>query len=85
MIFRLLIYSCLQLLNLHGYGEYLCLLKRWLLNLAYFRHLRQLINDRLLIDRALLSDSILKQLLRLVMRFNVDISSNDLRRLSLLG
>ena len=85
MIFRLLIYSCLQLLNLHGYGEYLWLLKRWLLNLWYFRHLRQLINDRLLIDRALLSESILNQLLRLVMRFNVDISSNDLRRLSLLG
>jgi hypothetical protein len=85
MIFRLLIYSCLQLLNLHGYGEYLWLLKRWLLILAYFRHLRQLINDRLLIDRALLSESILNQLLRLVMRFNVDISIYDLRRLSLLG
>ena len=85
MIFRLLIYSCLQLLNLHGYGEYLWLLKRWLLNLAYFRHLRQIINDRLLIDRALLSESILNGKLRLVMRFNVDISSNDLRRLSLLG
>ena len=85
MIFRLLIYSCLQLLNLHGYGEYLWMLKRWLLNLWYFRHLRQLINDRLLIDRALLSESILNLLLRLVMRFNVDISINDLRRLSLLG
>jgi hypothetical protein len=72
----------LQLLNLHGYGEYLWLLKRWLLILAYFRHLRQLINDRLLIDRALLSESILNLLLRLV---NVDISIYDLRRLSLLG
>ena len=82
MIFRLLIYSCLQLLNLHGYGEYLWMLKRWLLNLWYFRHLRQLINDRLLIDRALLSESILNLLLRLV---NVDISIYDLRRLSLLG
>ena len=82
MIFRLLIYSCLQLLNLHGYGEYLWLLKRWLLNLWYFRNLRQLINDRLLIDRALLSESILNLLLRLV---NLDISIYDLRRLSLLG
>ena len=66
MIFRLLIYSCLQLLNLHGYGEYLWIVKRWLLILAYFRHLRQLISDRLLIDRALLSESILNLLLLLL-------------------
>ena len=54
MIFRLLIYSCLQLLNLHGYGEYLRLIKRWVLRHGYILFHRQLIDD----SRGIFSDSV---------------------------